>query len=246
MPSPPLISGGFYITRPFRRPQVISSVQLLPEVLVSLSSCFADILPDAWAISWASCSDVERVSAMSKLGIPLERLPSLLHFMTGAMDHGELGWPCTWRSLAAARRAKAEFMHDIPDSVIVELGIPEDLTDELTSAIAPNPSEGETGIYSQLVAHTRITECGHPLGWEVLGAEIGGTYHSWLCNALHEGAAKQLALTPDAFGLLPTEQQARRLLDLIDQGIGAEPVPWFPGFLQRLDDHGPPIAANDT
>lgn len=183
---------------------------------------------------------------MSKLGIPLERLPEVLRFMTNALDHGELGWPCTWRSLAAARRAKSEFLRDVPDFMIVELGIPEYLTGSLISAIAPNPGEGETGVYSHLVAHTPMADHGHLLGWEVLGAEIGGTYHSWLCNSLHEDAAKQLGLTPVAHGLLPTEQQARSLLELIDQGIGAEPVPWFSGVLQRLDDYAPPIAANDT
>lgn len=224
----------------------MAGFELLPDVLLSLSSCFAEFLPDAWAVSWVACSDVERVSAMSKLGIPLAQLPSLLRFMTDALDRGDLGWPCTWRSLAAAQRAKATFASHVSDFLIVELGVPKDLVDGLLSALAPGPNEGETGIYSQLRARTRVVSQGQPLGWEVLGAEVGGSYHSWLCNGLHEEAAKRLALAPGAYGLLPTQEQARDLLRLIDQGIGAEPVPWFLGLLQQLDDHALSVADTPT
>src|SRR5262245_13644754 len=101
MEEPSTISGGFYVVRLLDRPAGLGAA-LLPERLLTLSSCLTQFFPDAWAFQGTSFSTDERAAAMRKLGLDPERLPALVSETTAASASGELGWPCVWRSLDAA------------------------------------------------------------------------------------------------------------------------------------------------
>lgn len=89
-------------------------------------------------------------------------------------------------------------------------------------------------MYSILKAASPVHQSAVPLGWELLGVEIGGACHSWLCNSIQNDAALALDIRPAALGLLPSEEDARAVHSLIANGLGAEPVPWFPGRLSQI------------
>lgn len=230
-----LVSGGFYVTRLLRRPDGLAKRAPLPEWLLTLSSCLTELLPDAWALEWSSSSQAERVLAIEKLGIPSQSLGALVTFATKAFDQGKLGWPCVWQSLAAAQAIKATFAETNSSLVIVELGVPRDFAEKLVVAFAPAPGEGEPGLYLRLKSQARLDDSGIPVGWEPLGAEVGGSYHSWLCNDLQDEGLARHGIAPGPFGLLSNEKDARAIVALIEDGLGAEPVPWFPGFFRRFD-----------
>ncbi len=105
----------------------------------------------------------------------------------------------------------------------------------LLRELSPAPGEAESGLFAKLKTAASTQASGVALGWELLGVETGGDYHSWLCNAIQDDALHRLGVRPGAFGLLESELQARAVHALITSGIGAEPVPWFPGLLSRLD-----------
>jgi hypothetical protein len=157
----------------------------------------------------------------------------VVRYATDALAGGELGWPCVWKSLDAARAAAKTFGLDSDVFAILELGIPVDEVGGLLAALAPGPSEGSTGIHACLQQAIPLHEHGAVAGWELLGAEHGGDFHSWLCNSLQDEAARQLGIAPGAFGLLQSEKDARAVMDLIAGGVGAEPVPWFAVQLVR-------------
>jgi hypothetical protein len=85
-----LLSGGFYVTRTISRPAGLGDV-LLPERLISLSSCLTEFLPDLWALDWTSCSTDEQIAAVKKLGLPEALLPTL---QKSATDAAVMHWFC--------------------------------------------------------------------------------------------------------------------------------------------------------
>lgn len=230
-----LISGGFYVTRLLRRPDGLAKQAPLPERLLTLSSCLTALLPDVWALEWSSCSHAERVRAMEKLGIAPEHLAALMRFATEAFDRGELGWQCVWHSLAAARAIKTRFAETNSSLVVLELGVPIDYVEKLLVALAPTDGVEKSGFYLHIESRARLDESGISVGWEPLGAEREGSWHSWLCNGLQDQALARLGAAPGAFGLLSTEEEARGLVALVEGGLGAEPASWFPGLLRRFD-----------
>lgn len=229
-----LVSGGFYITRNIARPCGLGDA-LLPQSLLTLSSCLTELVPDCWALEWVSCSEEERLAECAKIGLAKELLPSFLRLASDAFNRGDLGWPCVWQSSSAARAALAAPLKLSTDFMVFELGVPREEAAKLLAELAPPAGDGECGLLTRLKAGRSVDPRAVALGWEVLGVERGGSFHSWLCNAIHEDAAKELNIRPGALGLLSSGDDARAVIGLIEGGLGAEPVPWFRGLLHRIE-----------
>jgi hypothetical protein len=229
-----LISGGFYVTRTIPRPPGLGDV-LLPERLITLSSCLTEFLPDLWALDWTSCSTDERIAAVRKLGVSEELLPTLLASATDAFNRDDLGWPCVWQSATAARAALALLNGGSAEFVVLELGVPQDAADMLLAELAPRKGDAESGFLKKLRSASPLNSRSIPLGWEVLGAEDSGSFHSWLCNSIQDAASAKLNVNPGPLGLLAAEHDATAVVELIESGLGAEPVPWFRGLISRID-----------
>lgn len=227
-----LISGGFYITRLLRKPQGLGEV--LPDSLITLSPCLAEFLPDAWASSWASHSDSDRVAAVQKLGLAPDALPFISEFVNAAFATQDLGWPNVWQSATVAKNLIADPRVADRGLLLLELAVPEDFATILLKELAPAAGEADSGLFAKLKTATPARSSATSLGWEVLGVETGGSCHSWLCNSIQDDAKQRLGLRPGPFGLLESEQDARAVLGLIANGLGVEPVPWFPGLLSRV------------
>jgi hypothetical protein len=229
-----MISGGFYVTRTISRPPGLGDI-LLPAHLITLTSCLTEFLPDLWALDWTSCSTDERVAAVKKLGLPEELLPTLLKSATDAFNRGDLGWPCVWQSASAARAALALLNGAPLEFVVLELGVPKDAAAMLLAELAPRTGDAESGFLKKLRSASSLESLSVPLGWEVLGVEDGGSFHSWLCNSIQDDASAKLNVKPGPLGLLAAEHDAAAVVELIESGLGAEPVPWFRGLISRIE-----------
>ena len=228
-----LISGGFYVTRFLEKPAGLD--EMLPDRLLTLSSCLTEFLPDDWAFAWASATDSDAAAALGKLGLSPDLLPTIRELVDAAFASGDLGWPNVWQSLRAAKTTLALLGIAGQDFHVFELGVPEDLLPSIRDALAPAPGAGDSGLFKKLSSTVPLDESGTPLGWELIGVEFGGSYHSWLCNSLQkDDAVRRLGIQPGSLGLLQSEQHARTVDRLIQDGLGAEPVPWFPGHLSQI------------
>lgn len=230
MSQPNLISGGFYVARTIVGPPGRGDL-LLQEHPITLSACLTEFLPDLWAFDWTSCSTEQRIAAVNKLGLPEGLLPTLLTLATDAFNRGELGWPSVWQSAAAARA----FLKDASvDFTILELGVPQDAAAMLLSELTPRAGDAECSFLKKLRSASSLASSSVPLGWEVLGVEDGGSFHSWLCNSFQDDASAKLNIKPGPLGLLATEEDATAVVKLIEGGLGAEPFPWFRGLISRI------------
>ncbi len=234
MSQPKLVSRGFYVTRTISTPAGLGDV-LLPTRLITLSSCLTEFLPDHWALDWTSCSTDERIAAVKKLGVPEELLPILKTAASDAFNVGDLGWPCVWQSASAARAAIDLVKGAVEEFVVLELGVPEDAATMLLAELAPRTGEAESGFLKKLTSASSLEPRSVPLGWEVLGAEDCGSFHSWLCNSIQDHALAKLNVRPGPLGLLEVEHDAAAIVELIESALGAEPVPWFRGLISRVE-----------
>ncbi|MFF2952809.1 hypothetical protein ACFVVU_15870 [Kitasatospora sp. NPDC057965] len=75
---------------------------------------------------------------------------------------------------------------------------------------------------------------GRRIGWEVLGHD-DGILHSWLCNDLYQDAVRDLGVTTDERGLLPSREPAERLAAWANARDDTKPVTWFPAALVEWD-----------
>ena len=225
MTAPVMVSAGYVVTRLAPRPTYVDAA-LLPPQLISASDCIAEFFPSFWALREARVSEQDRAAAAAKFGITPHDLPKVIEYMTRARDRQELGWPRVWFSTQSAIAAIKRFLSVLDDVVLVGLGVPQDLADDFLAGAGPMDT---SDICTMLRAGNPLASGGTPLGWEVVGYEFGGDFHSWLCNHIEKEAYARLGIRPGANGLIVCENDARSILSLVGlDDVGAEPVPWFP------------------
>lgn len=204
---------------------------MLPSKLLTLSTCLAPFLPDAWSYSWAEMSEAERLLPVEQLGLPSESLWRWVNEMTVGFDAGDVAWPHVIRSFDVA----SEIFLRLPidrEWRLLEIGLHVDDVDGFVRSerwASPSPP----GIVASILERQAIRTGGVALGFEVLGSEQG-TPHSWLCNGLENDAATSLGVRPNASGLLSTLDAARRASRYFNDERLGEPVTWFPWLVVDL------------
>jgi hypothetical protein len=90
-------------------------------------------------------------------------------------------------------------------------------------------SWGEIGFYQ--VLSKKIPETGKTnemtLGYDLIGIETGGGFHSFHCHGIGDELSEKFGLTMNNFGLFDTCTDWQPVLTALNTGeIGCEPVPW--------------------
>jgi hypothetical protein len=80
------ISGGYFILRPIQRPE--GPFSLLPQTLTTVSSCFAAVAPDLWAVDWENYTEPEVAEEAAKFGIPAHFAAELVTWVSAQMIAG--------------------------------------------------------------------------------------------------------------------------------------------------------------
>lgn len=223
------IFGGFVITQPVDRPAGMSA-ELLPARILTASPCIADFVPDAWALSWTGETREVRESTAQRLGIDRSRLDALISHATRASDRGELGWPYIVNTLDAARALLALLPAE-RDWRVVGLALHRRHRQALMDALKPETGAGPCGLL-EVISQGHSLEAGTVLGFEPLCFDGSGAPHSWLCNGLESTCYSELGVRPGELGLLQTNEDAARAVELISKDeTGAEPGLWLPWLL---------------
>jgi hypothetical protein len=75
----------------------------------------------------------------------------------------------------------------------------------------------------------------HARGYEVLGSEAGGSFHTFACHGLEADYVEKLGLSLNSNGLISDYNDAVRASDYTNlDSTGTEPVPWFPWLVFEL------------
>jgi hypothetical protein len=179
-------------------------------------------------------------------GIGPEKLPGLIDWATAALESGILGWPGLFMSVADARA----FVHDCLPSVdgLALLGIGLHIDDRDTFLLEGIPEGpvarawGHTGSDTVPAVYTRVREGrqlapdGMSVGFELLGYDGLGGFHSWLCNSLEQLVYSNLQIRPNEAGFLNSFDEAQQALAVVSRNdVGKEPGVWLPWLVQRYD-----------
>jgi hypothetical protein len=132
-------------------------------------------------------------------------------------------------SLDTARTFAVEF--DLPCGELALLGI--GLPSSHLAAFLED--ESPWGVSEVLQQRVPMAAGGQRLGYEVLGLDGDGTFHSWICNSLEGDAATELEVRPNENGFLETLADAERVARWANDGERGEPVFWEPWLVARYD-----------
>lgn len=224
------ISAGFFVTRSVRRPDYVNHF-LIPDPLVSLSSCFVKFLPDTWCLEWTNDSEEDRSRGAEFFDLTEDQLFELVATVTPEFGQ-KFGWPNVVWDLEFARALATTFLRS-PETRVLELGLHEDFVPLFCRDAEPQQQEGlapvgRQGIHEAILERRRTSDLGVPLGFEPLLSD-GQLSCSWLCNGLETLVAQRLQVQPNRAGLIETLEEARAVVSFIGRDdVAAEPGLWLP------------------
>ncbi len=224
------VFAGYRVTQPVARPDYVSS-ELMPSKIVTGSPCIAHFVPDAWALAWTRPTEAELDAAARALGLASEQIATITKHVTAAFDREQIGWPNVVTS-ADALEALATLLPRSRPWIVLTLGLHRCHLDEFLSTHTPRPGEGTPAVYELIAERRALPAGGRCLGFELLGHDVGGQPHSWLCNGLEVECQRKLGIVPNSQGFLANEQDAERAAAHVSgDEVGAEPVLWLPWLL---------------
>jgi hypothetical protein len=234
-PSPNFVAGGYFITRPVAR-SPDRSPGVLPSHLISLSSCISVFAPGQWALPWGGVQSADRAAIASEFGIDESQLPEIAGYVQLCMDRGEWGWPCVWHSATSALEFAQRFCDPEGDWIVLGADLDARHVEAFLKQARPAPNMGTPGIYEAISQGRSLASAGRTLGWEMLGYDTGGTFHSWLCHGLEVDVLHTYAVRPNAHGLITSEAEVDVVVTHCEKPeVGMEPGFWAPWRLVQYD-----------
>ena len=227
------VAGGYALARPWTRPAWSTSPRL-PASLFTASSSLAPIGPGPDVLSWVTATPDERARHLADLGLPGGELDAVAAWVEARHASGEWGWPSFFTSIDAARAFVETFQPRAPDLVILGLALPRAYLDRYVADHPADPGVGTFAIDEAIRRPSTPAPGGTPLGYEVLGEELGGSFHSWHWNDLEPLVHDRLGITANDEGLIDDLEAATAAAELIGlDEVGAEPLRWRPWLLVR-------------
>lgn len=196
--------------------------------VMTASVCLNDSYYDYWGHSWmADAKDKPTIARAHGLGE--NQIDALQAWVDKKYGQNALGLPNVFYSLETLQAYRAEFFGARDDLVAIGLSF-----DEAEAAALVADLDGQTGQMAELgLCHALKRKAAEPpegqcLGYDIIGVEIDGSFHSFHCHGLQAELAEKLGLAFNHYGLIEGCEDWRTVTAYCnDDANGLEPVPWF-------------------
>lgn len=220
---------------PVKRPASFS--MLLPETIVTVSPCLADVGPRcSWESDWGSLTLEQQKAEAGDIGVPHERLQGYLDSIDAILKRTSLPdgmpspdepsqvMPFGFSSFAVASAFYERFA---PPVLLVGIGLHTSLVPLLKDQRTRDINKGY-GLIERIGQHQCLSP-GEVLGFEPLGFEAM-SFHSWICNDFPDSVDKDLKIQPAANGFISVFADALEVTEYIRKE-GGEPAIWLPWLI---------------
>lgn len=228
------IGAGFFLLSEGKSSE--KSPRLLPAHIITVSNCIVDTYPDSWALPWVDTPADELRSMRDSLGLDDNAFGDLRSWVEQAMESGDFGWPNVFFSVRAGREFSHRFLGALQGVRLVGLSLTKDVAADFLREEAPQEGRGASGVWTMLARRELLAQPATQLGFDVLGAEYGGWFHTFSCNGLEKDFSDKLGVLFNQCGLIDEYVRAVAASEYTNRDdTGAEPVAWYPF---RVDDYG--------
>jgi len=197
--------------------------------IYTCSRCLNDSFFDSWAISWASTEKKQLEETKVTFKLTDKNVEEIQVWANKKLNENKLGWINTFSDLKTLTEYKEKFFPKDSDFEILSISFPESDLDEALEMTKPTEAmSGEIGIYNKLKNKELDLEKDEFLGYDIIGIELGGDFHSFHCHDLLNDFKEKFGIKINEFGLIENYQNWDEIMEYMnDESNGFEPVPWF-------------------
>lgn len=198
------------------------------------TNCLNEHLLGLWSYSWTTKTEPTNET----FGLNEDRIEGLRRWVDQQHRAGKIGWLNVFADLNTARAYQRTFFPQLDGVKTVALYVAEPTADEIIRALTPaSKGWGEAGLYQTLLKKTPEIDSLNELviGYDLIGLEPGGDFHSFHCHGIGAELAERFGLTLNRYGLFDDCADWTPVLNALNNGeIGAEPVPWYVAKMKLL------------
>ena len=215
--------GGYYLIR--LAPQKNES----KSIIYTCSECFNDNLVDDWAYTWTVNSNKNLTEVKEKFQLSDNQIDSIRTWVNNKHNEQKLGWINVFTDLETVLEYKNNFFSHLNDIKIMALYFDNFERNDILKEFKPQSEEmGEIGLRLTLLKEIEEKEDEMFLGFDYIGIDIGGSFHTFHCHDIGNELSEKFNLTLNDFGLFDSNNNSKHVLDYLnDEENGCEPVPWF-------------------
>jgi hypothetical protein len=221
--------GGLFLTQPIYVP----NLKRIPSTgLLTVSKCLATFVPDDWVYITSGDRMAEKVERAKDLGIPASDLEKLTIWCTKQFKEQTLGWPNVIFDIETAKELVKQLSVG-PTFALLGIGLPFEITGQFFENANPDSrsSHDETqGVPTLLQRGLVMPSGGSLLGFEALGYESDGTFHSSKCYHIKDHSLSEP--TFNLHGYCATLADAKRLCEIYSKST-AQQIGWLPWEIRQ-------------
>ena len=195
------------------------------------SDCINDNLVNPWAYSWTRGNTKQTKEAKENFRLADESIAAIRTWIDKKVEDNKLGWINVFTEIESAFEYERTFFSYLDDVNLFALYFAENDTAAIIEEFKPrSEKEGEIGIFQILSKHINEKEDENEtlVGYDLIGIEDGGDFHSFHCHDLGNELSEKFGLTLNNFGLFDSCNDWKPVLDYLNNDDNVcEPVPWF-------------------
>ncbi len=195
--------------------------------IYSCSTCLNNSLLDSFSRSWTTNSDyLEEVK--TDLKIDSAKIKRIQEWTEQKDSENKIGYMNIFYDIATAKEYRDNFFTDLENVKIFGLYLPRSESEDVINLFkSQKENQGEIGIVHILRNSKRASENENIIGYDLIGIESDGSFHSFHCHDLYVNLNQQFGVQLNKYGLLESDLNWEELIKYMNnEENGFEPVPW--------------------
>ena len=200
-------------------------------LVYSASDCINDNLVGTWAYTWTTNNNAGIDQIKNEFLISDNTVSEIRQWIDKKFEEKKIGWHDLFAEIETVIEYKQKFYSHLTDLKIFALYFNEAEANCLIQEFNPiGDKEGAIGLHQilseKIVEKESVNE--KTIGFDLIGVEFGGDFHSFHCHDLGKNLSVKFGLTLNNSGLFEPHFNWKPVLDYLNnEENGFEPVPWF-------------------
>ncbi len=217
--------GGYYLTK--LRPKNYGTET--GNLIFTCSECINDHLLDIWSYSWTTDNNKELDEIKRNYQFSDNQIHEIRNWVDNKYNDNKIGFLNVFTDLETVFEYKSKFFSHLNDIKIFALYFDQDERADILEEFKPQSEKnGELGIRVTLLKDLKEQDNEEFLGYDYIGIESGGSFHSFHCHDIGKELSNKFNLTINDFNLFDNDTNSKQVLNYLnDEENGYEPVPWY-------------------
>jgi hypothetical protein len=195
------------------------------------STCINDGFLGFWAYSWTTGNNDSIGEIKDDFQLDDQKIQSIRQWVDHAFDDKRIGWPSVFYDLETVQEYNHAFFGHILDKQIISVHFSEQEAAALLVDLKPQPGGFDPiGLFDGLQKKVPESHSNGEtfLGFDIIGIEASGDFHSFWCHDMAKDLSERFHLTLNQYGLFEDSPDWKAVTDYMnEEETGCEPVPWY-------------------